>query len=81
MKVEEIIDGLLRHDVTRVAAISAIKEIVDNLRTRGSMKMEVEAVYHTTVDDRLHLDIKSNYGGYSKVRGIKKGDSVYVDFN
>lgn len=75
MKVADIIDRLLKHEITRYEAINQIKEITNGLRNKGAIEMRVEEWGSRGNDGYLKLEWG---GGYEKITklGLEKRDKV-----
>ena len=80
MKVEEIINNVCNHEISKSDAIKAIKEITDSLRKQGALEFNVEAVKFGVETNDGYLELRLPYG-YNKIEGkINKGDKVDVTF-
>ena len=80
MKVEEIINKVCNHEISKSEAIKVIKEITDSLRKQGAIEFNVESVAFgcETNDGYLHLRLPYSY---NKIKDkVKKGDKVDVSF-
>lgn len=78
MKIEEIIEQLVKHEISKHEAIDKIKDITNGLRRKESFEFVVGDVSTTTPSNHAILEIMIPYG-YSKIEGIiKKGYKVDV---
>ena len=78
MKIEEIVTDLLSHNISKIEAIDRFETIIDSLRNRNGIEMEVESISFSVKDNHGFLELKKPYG-YSKIDGlINKGDKVDI---
>lgn len=75
-KIEDIINDLCFHKISKTEAVKLLKEINDGFRNKVSFEFQVEEIAFTSVDDHGLLKLKAPYG-YSKIKDkFKKGDKV-----
>lgn len=80
MKVNEIIEKLCNHEISKRDAIEHIKVITDGLRKNESLEFVVEESGFTVENNHGYLKLKLPYQ-YSKMENkVSKGDKVDVTF-
>lgn len=80
MKIEEIIDKLCNHEISKSDAIDEINIIVNKLRKDGAIEFIVDVVAYTVNDNTGYLKLKLPYQ-YSKIQDrVRAGDKVDVIF-
>lgn len=79
-KVSEIIDGLLKHEITKEDAIEKIKKLTDRAKPKNAIEFDVTEVGLTTPHNHGYLKIYCRYG-WDKICGkVEKGAKVRVTF-
>ena len=61
MKIETIIELLLKHELSKHAAIEALKDVVNGFKSINSIDFEVVEVAFTAENNRAILKIQKNY--------------------
>lgn len=80
MKIEEIIDKLCSHEISKHEAIEELTTITKGLRKNKALEFEVTYVAYTAENNHGILHLKLPYQ-YSKMGNrVKVGDSVDVVF-
>jgi len=80
MKINEIIEKLCKHEISKQEAIEQLFAITDGLQKRSALRFTVESIGFTVHDDHGILNLKLPYG-YSKMEGnVKVDDKVDVVF-
>ncbi|MAX80330.1 MAG: hypothetical protein CL843_09160 [Crocinitomicaceae bacterium] len=78
MKVEEIIEKLCNHEISKSDAIDKIKVITDGLRNNESLEFVVDEFGSTVENNHGYLNLILPYE-YSKIKNkVSKGDRVDV---
>lgn len=72
-KVSEIIDALLKHEITRE---DAIKKLTDRVRPKNAIECDVMEVAYSVEHNHGRVRLEIRYG-YHKIEGkLKKGDKA-----
>lgn len=79
-KLSEIIDALLKHEITKEDAIEKIKKLIDKARPKNAVEFEVTEVGFTTPNNHGYLKIYCRYGWDKIVGKVEKGGKVRVTF-
>ena len=80
MKIDEIIENLCGHSISKHEALQEMTTIIDGLRKNNALEFNVEEVGFSIEDNHGYLKLKLPYQ-YSKMeRRVKKGDKVDVVF-
>jgi hypothetical protein len=80
MRINEIIEALCAHEISKQDAIDQLTKITNGLRKNNALEFNVEEVSASIQDDHGYLKLKLPYQ-YSKMKGkLKKGDKVDVVF-
>jgi viroplasmin and RNaseH domain-containing protein len=80
MKIEEIINNLLNHEITKDDAITQLQEIVDGFRQKQAIEYKIESHGFSVHDNDSVLQLRNKYG-YSKVpKWANKATKVDVIF-
>ena len=75
-KLDQIIDNLLRHEISKTEALAQIREIPNMPFTWVPLKLDVIDLGFTTPDDHGWVRLEIRYG-YKKIKDkLKKGDKV-----
>jgi hypothetical protein len=78
MKINEIIEKLCSHEITKNQAIEAISIIVNGFRNNNAIEFTVESVGFTIESKHGILELKLPYQ-YSRIENkVKKGDKIDV---
>lgn len=80
MKIEEIIDQVCKHEISKHDALEQLTLIFDKFRKNGALEFTVEEVGSTVENNHGIIKLKLPYE-YIKIKGkIKIGDKVEVIF-
>ncbi|MCG9971016.1 hypothetical protein [Christiangramia crocea] len=74
MKLEQIIDRLCSHEITKTEAVSLIKEKVQE----KGIEFEIEGISTTTPSGHYNLEITCYYGEYKCDNKFNKGDKLII---
>lgn len=77
MKIEQIIEELCNHEISKKDAIDEIRSITDNLRRKGALEFKVEEVYGNGEYYHGYLKLVLPYK-YENMKHISAGDKVDV---
>lgn len=78
MRLNEIINSLCNHEISKDEAIEKISSIINSFKRREPMEFTVQDVKFSVQDNHGYLFLKIPYG-YSKIEGkFKLGDAVDV---
>jgi len=75
-KVSEIIDALLKHEITKEDAIEKIKKLTDKAKPKNAIECDVMEVAYSVEHNHGRVRLEIPYG-YHKIEGkLKKGDKA-----
>lgn len=78
MKIEQIIDKLCSHELSKTEAHERINEIINGMRNNNAIQFDVEDVSFSLPDNHGFLKLKIPFQ-YSEIENlINKGDKVDV---
>lgn len=77
MRIEEIVESLVNHDISKKEAVIQLKIITNSLMKKGGVLMQVETVAFTSENGHGILELKAPYQ-YDKIKHFKKGDLADV---
>ena len=76
MKIQEIIDKLCSHEISKNDAVYLLSEMFNTVRLRTSIECDVTSVACTVENNHGIINLKIPYG-YSKIENkLSKGDKV-----
>ena len=77
-RIEMIVEKLLKHELSKYDAISALEKLLDEQRKIGAIEFEVSKVSFSVQDNHGIIEAMIPYG-YSKIeKRIKKGSKIDV---
>lgn len=81
MKIDEILEKLCNHEISKSDAKELIKNIIDNYKHKNYIEFTVESTSFNCHNFDGYLNLKMPYG-FAKMENVfKKGDKVDVNLN
>ena len=74
--MENILNDLLSHQISKAEALSLLKDITDGLRNKGAIEFEIDEISFTVQENHAYVSLKKPYG-YNQIKNIiSKGDKI-----
>ena len=74
--MEDILNDLLSHQISKAEALGLLKGITDGLRNKGAIEFEIDKISFTVQENHAYVSLKKPYG-YNQIKNIiSKGDKI-----